>query len=96
MSTADGVFKGKYGDKLEGTKGRWVGLMEPEDRRIWASLGRMATSEHDINWHALGGVARARASRRIPKGQEGAGRFAPVDPPVEHHPADVEHPEMGL
>lgn len=48
----------------------WVKHLSSEDRQVFSWIGRA-----HAEFGKLGGKARARTARRIPKGCKGAGRF---------------------
>lgn len=59
-----GVFKQKYGDNLRGRD--WLRRIDPEDRRVFAHAGFVAS-----DYGRRGGLARARTAKR-----DWRGRFA--------------------
>lgn len=59
-----GLFAGR---QLAGSA--WLAAQPAEDRAIFAALGRRALALRGVNWHRLGGQARAAAPIRDRRGR---------------------------
>lgn len=57
---------------LKGLGKAWLRTLPPEERGVFSTLGRMACSIRDINWHSLGG--KARKASRCPRCKRFIGR----------------------
>lgn len=77
MAEADGLFKRNYPEVLQEGGKDWLRRLPAEERRVFASLGRLYEAEHDINWQQAGGKKRAATAQRYPKGHERAGQYRP-------------------